>query len=163
MGPVEVSGLVVTLQANDHRTLLQQQFPRQVWQAGCRLTLYDVACNADGTMAASHFQVLGACGERTTAAKIVAAGLPKPAGSGTYALGRVQMTSGGNAGIWRTVMSWDGAATIQLVRPLPTAPAVGDTFAIYPGCNKTRAACALFNNLQNYGGQDLIPDPETAV
>jgi hypothetical protein len=39
--------------------------------------------------------------------------------------------------------------------------APGDTFTIYPGCNKLRTTCQAFGNDINFGGQPFIPPPET--
>jgi len=48
---------------------------------------------------------------------------------------------------------------------LPFAPAAGDVFTAYPGCDKTQATCASpkFSNLVNFEGFPYVPAPETAI
>jgi hypothetical protein len=88
-----------------------------------------------------------------------------PGGSKTYLQGRVVCTSGGNAGLQRTITSWDGVSTFQVQYPWPFAIAVGDGFAFYPGCDKSMGSggCSGFNNLVNFGGQPWTPAPELQI
>jgi hypothetical protein len=55
--------------------------------------------------------------------------------------------------------------TVSLIAPFPTAPASGDAFQIYPGCDKTLDAngCAKFANTARFRGFPYVPSPETAV
>ena len=76
--------------------------------------------------------------------------------------------SGKNAGFARSVRAWTapsggGAGAFTLLSPFPFAPAPGDTFTAYPGCDKQLATCALFSNSANFGGMPFIPAPETSV
>ena len=73
------------------------------------------------------------------------------------------MTSGLNAGVSRMVANWDGASTLSLQAPLPFGVAVGDTFTVTAGCDKTMATCTAFGNLVNYGGEPFIPPPELSI
>lgn len=163
VGSVDTTNALAVLSVNDYRDLLSISMPRHFYQAQCRHTLFDIACNADGNMAAAAFAVASSLGAGSLPGSLIGSGLPVPAGSKTYTLGRVQMTGGLNAGFQRTVRSWDGASTLKLLTPLPFTLSVGDTFSVTPGCNKARATCALFNNSQNHGGEPNIPPPETAI
>jgi hypothetical protein len=79
--------------------------------------------------------------------------------------GVIVFTSGLNTGVMRTVKSYLNAfGTISLTIPLPHIPAAGDTFDIYPGCDKLMSTCnTKFNNISNYRGMQFTPAPETAT
>lgn len=149
------SGIVLSI--NSHLELLGIQMPRRLFQAGCDHRLFDADC----TLTAAAFAATGTCAVGSTRFAIVAP-LSAPAGSGTYTLGRVMMTSGANAGSSRSVRSWDGV-TWWFIAPFYYAAAAGDTFVAYPGCNKSMSACAAFGNLANFSGAPFIPAPETAA
>jgi uncharacterized phage protein (TIGR02218 family) len=58
----------------------------------------------------------------------------------------------------------DQGTYIQLATPLTLQPAIGDIAYLFPGCDKTMAACAnKFANLSRFGGFPFIPAPEMAV
>ena len=131
--------------------------PRNLWQAACRWTLFDAGC----TLSQGAFAVSGAAQAATTQSQIVTSGLAKPAG--WFQFGQVTMTSGLNNGFRRMVKSFDGT-TMLLIAPFPFTVAAGDAFTAYPGCDKTLQTCTnKFSNAINFGGEDLIPKPETAV
>lgn len=72
--------------------------------------------------------------------------------------GTVKFTSGAAAGITMEVFSYDNASKrIELFLPLPAEIAVGDTFEIRQGCNRTFKACKeQFNNVINFRGFNLV-------
>lgn len=156
---VDVADTSVSITSNDYRTLLSASMPRNVYQAGCRHTLFDAGCK----LAASAFAVPGIAAAASSRATIVATSALVAAGSHDFDLGRVVMTSGLNKSFSRTVAEWDGAATLSLLNPLPYPIAAGDTFTAYPGCDKQYPTCSKFANLPNYGGQPFIPSPEAAI
>jgi hypothetical protein len=147
---------------NSHLELLNQNMPRNLYQAACRWTLFDSACG----LAAATFRTSG------TVAAVPApnsnqlqATLAAPNGSGTYALGRIAMTSGANEGFSRGVRAWSAGspATLTLMTPFPFPVAVGDAFDAYPGCDKLLTTCEAFTNQVNFGGMPFVPAPEAAV
>ena len=86
--------------------------------------------------------------------------------TGYFDLGTITFTSGVLSGLSRTVQSYikgiPGTAT--LLGGFPSAPATGDTFNIYPGCDKLQGTCTnKFNNLTNFRGYPYVPINETAV
>lgn len=162
VGEVDTTNALAVLTISDYRDVLSISMPRRFYQAPCTHTLFDLDCNADGNMSAAAFGINGTVAAGSLQASIIGQGLPPPAGSKTYTLGRIMMTSGLNATFQRTIKSWDGASTLSLLAPFPFTIAVGDTFTAYPGCNKLRTTCALFNNSKNHGGTPNIPPPETA-
>ncbi len=159
---VDITTTAAILVVNDYRQLFTTQMPRDFYQGQCRHTLFDAGCNASGTFLPASFVEAGSAQAGSTQANIVTTGLPVAPGTpGTYALGRIVMTSGLNATFQRTVRTWDGV-NLGLFNPLPFAVSPGDTFNAYPGCAKTLAACTAFANQLNYGGQPFIPNPEQA-
>lgn len=136
----------------------QLMMPRNLWQAACRWTLFDAGC----TLVQSVFGEAGIALGGSTQSQIVTANLAQPAGY--FTLGQIFFTSGLNSGFRRMVKSFDGV-NLFLIAPLPFA-VVGnvDTYTVYPGCDKSFQTCTnKFNNALNYGGEDMIPKPETAV
>lgn len=160
---VDTTNSVAVLTVNDYRSLFTLQMPRNFYQSQCRHTLFDVGCNASGNMSSTSFAINGTVAAGSKQATIIGSGLPKPQGSGTYALGRIVMTSGLNATFQRTIRTWDGSFTLGLLNPFPFAVASGDAFQVFPGCNKLFATCQGFQPAtaaENYGGQPYIPNPE---
>lgn len=160
---VDTTNAIASLTVNDYRYLFSIQMPRHFYQAQCRHALFDSGCNASGNMNAAAFAKNGVVGAGSTQSTIIGVKLAAPPsnpGSGTYALGRIVMTSGLNSGFSRTITNWDLANTLSLLNPLPFAVAAGDTFTVYPGCNKTLVACAAFANQFSFGGAPFVPPPE---
>lgn len=139
--------------------LLNIRMPRNLYQAPCLHTVYDSGCAASK----SAKQVLGRC-------------FTSPAGSdgrwlksnrteptGWFNQGVLTFTSGVNMGVKRTVKTYSGGL-FYFALPLPRPPAAGDSFLVYPGCDKTQATCqAKFNNLARFRGYPYIPIPETVI
>lgn len=162
---VDTSDTLVVLTLNDYRDLLAQKLPLNLYQAGCRHTLYAVGCNSDGNMVQSNFAVNGVCIGGTTRQQIAAAPIVPPTapGSGTFSQGKIVMTSGLNAGFSRTVTAWTAPGTFAFVVPFPFDVLTGDTFTAYPGCDKQGVTCGLFANSINFGGETFVPDATTAI
>lgn len=156
---VDTTDTLVALTINDYRELLTQPFPPNVWQAGCRHTLYDAGCTLNPATFAQNGALVGG-----STRSVLACPLPVPGGSGTYQLGKVTITSGLNQGFSRTVRQWDQVAQmLYLVNPLPFDVTPGDELQAVPGCDKQQATCTKFGNKPNYGGEDYVPDATTAV
>ncbi len=52
----------------------------------------------------------------------------------------------------------------MLAYPRVNAPATGDAFTVYQGCDHTMATCkAKFNNLANFRGFPFVPPPTYSV
>lgn len=86
--------------------------------------------------------------------------------SGYFALGTIVFTSGQNQGVSRNVLNFGAGVpgAVQVVPPLPFAPATGDSFVITPGCEKSPVACTYkFFNIQNFGGCPFIPQPQQVL
>jgi len=135
--------------------LLNLKLPRNVYQPGCLHTLFDSGCGLSKAAFAVAGSVAGGSDRSSINTDLAAA-------DGTFDLGTIEFAGGANAGQKRTIKSQAGG-TVRLSYPLPLAPAAGDGFTAYPGCDKTSATCAVkFANLANFRGFPYIPVPETA-
>jgi hypothetical protein len=137
--------------------LLNTDLPANVYQASCLHTLFDTGCG----LSRAAYAISGVVGVGSTVTT-VATNLTQAAGY--FTLGKVQFTSGANNGQQRTVKTHDGAGDLILVQGLSAAPAAGDTFTIYPGCDLSQSTCTnKFNNLLKFRGFPLVPPPEASL
>ena len=137
--------------------LLNIKIPRLLYQASCQRMLYDQGCGLDQ----ESYQVSGVVLPASTASTILT-NLPQEAGY--FDLGFMDFTSGALSGTRRTIKAHLEAGTLKVIPPLWSAPAGGDAFVIYPGCDRKMSTCQnKFNNLARFDGQPFIPVPETAV
>lgn len=135
---------------------LAVDMPRNIYQPSCRHTLYDAGCAINK----ADFAVNGTvqAGSSTTLIQWTD-GNPV----GYFNQGTVTFTSGVLNGEQVTVKH-SSTSNILLMAPLTVAPATGDTFKAYPGCNHTASQCAArFNNLRHFLGFPRVPPPVTAV
>jgi uncharacterized phage protein (TIGR02218 family) len=131
--------------------LLNIQMPKNVWQPSCINNLYQAPCNLSRTTFA-EIGTLSAGGGST--GLIINSGSSKPAGY--YNLGYATFTSGINNGVTRTIKNFAGGA-FTLMNPLPGAPAAGDTFNAYIGCDRQLSTCQTLGNAGNFRGMPFIP------
>jgi uncharacterized phage protein (TIGR02218 family) len=87
--------------------------------------------------------------------------------AGFFSLGKLQFTSGALQGTWIGIQSQVGSGSapvaLTLTPPLLAAPAPGDAFTAWPGCDRALSTCRnKFNNIGNFRGFPWIPVPETA-
>jgi len=146
---------------NSHLELLNLNMPRNLYQAGCGHVLFDGGCTLNAALYATAFTVAAG----STKSELVVEGA-LPAGSGTYALGRVAFTSGLNAGYTRSIRTMTASGStlqLKLVAPMPFPVTAGDTLTAWPGCDKQLTTCQAFGNSANFGGEPYIPSPELAV
>lgn len=140
--------------------LLNTNLPRNVYQPACLNTVYDPAC----AVSKAAYTVASAVTTATDSLRLTltASGLTQAAGY--FSLGAIRFTSGANAGVMRTVRQHAAGGVLTLMQPLPVAAAVGDTFAIYPGCDQTLGTCtSKFSNSLRFRGQPYIPVAETVL
>jgi uncharacterized phage protein (TIGR02218 family) len=143
------------LQVNSLLTLLDIDMPRNVYQPTCLHTLYDSGC----TLVKNAFGTNGACGAGSTASVINWSGA-----SANFVQGTITFTSGVNAGVTATVGSAIAGTSLSLLYPLESAPAVGDAFTVYFGCDHTPGTCqSKFNNRANFRGFPYVPPPQMAI
>lgn len=133
--------------------------PPDVYQTSCANVLGDAKCMinlasfaVNGIVAASPAPTSNTFGSNLTPV------------ANDYGLGKVIFTSGANNGLSFTVKTNDASGNFVLAIAPPTAPAAGDHFTAYPGCDLSTTRCTnKFNNLIHYRGQPFIPDPSTGL
>jgi len=157
---IDLGRAVATFTINSHLELLNLQLPRNLWQPGCVNSLGDASCGVD--LASFGIGGNAAAGSSTS---VVAASLAQA--TGYFDQGKIAFSIGANAGLTRSVKRWVAGSpgSIALLAPLPNAPASGDAFTIYPGCDKTLGAngCAKFANTARFKGYPFVPTADTAV
>lgn len=150
---IRASRISAEIQVKSLLELLNIQMPRNLYQATCAHTLYDSGC----TLNKATYGVTGSVNSATVNNIVANASYT----NNYYNLGYVLFTSGNNSGEKRTIKLQQGSV-FNFMNPLPTAPASGDTFTIYAGCDKTQGTCtSKFSNVINFKGEPFIPVPET--
>lgn len=157
---VEPSGTAVVLRVKSELVALNVSLPKFLLQPACGNVVYDATCSLNR----ASFTLTGAASGTPTTKTVptTTAGITAKA-AGYFDLGVIQFTSGTNNGLRRAIQSW-ASNTFTLALALPAAPAAGDTFSVYPGCDRKRATCLnRFNNLAHYRGFPHIPAPEAGA
>lgn len=164
IGNVDCNETICVLTLNDYRYLLSTSIPRNLIMPACKRTLFDSRCNNAGALPPASFQQSGTALAGSTQQNVVATP-PAPTGSGSYTQGRMLWTSGANNTFSRTIAAWDGVKNFQPQIPWFFPVSAGDTFSIWPGCDKSLGAggCGGFNNTANYGGMPFVPVPEITI
>lgn len=135
-----------------------QPIPPTVYQPQCRNTLYDENCQVP--RAPNEYG--GTVAVASSGGRLVF-GHSLLLGAGFFDLGSVKMLTGANAGVSRTIRTYS-TTQVTVLQPWPHPVAVGDSFAIYRGCDLTMATCVnRFDNLQGFRGFPYIPPPETVT
>jgi uncharacterized phage protein (TIGR02218 family) len=134
--------------------ILDYDMPHNLFSPTCNHILYDAGCGViRGTYAAA-----GTAGAGSTANQINFAGT-----AALHAQGAIVFSSGQNANVRATVKTVSVGSFLTLMYPLPFAPAAGDAFTVYAGCDHTLATCqSQFNNKANFRGFPFVPPPEMA-
>jgi uncharacterized phage protein (TIGR02218 family) len=137
---------------------LNLQLPRNILQPTCVHTLFDSGC----TLSKAAFAVNGTVQSGSTVNKLIT---NLTQADDYFDNGQLVFTSGANSGhIVAVKLYLNVSGEVFFVVPLPAAPIAGDTFTIYPGCDKTQSTCSSkFVNLVNFGGFPYVPAPETAI
>jgi uncharacterized phage protein (TIGR02218 family) len=154
---VEPVGPRVRLRVKSELEALNVMLPKFLLQPACSNAVYDTNC---ALVKASYTDAATATGGTTTTVTTATAAVTGKAAN-YYVLGVVKFTSGALSGVRRSV-SVSAAGTITLALPLASAPQVGDTFSIFPGCDRTSSTCnTKFSNLVHFRGFPHIPSPES--
>ena len=172
VGQVQPSRTTVVITVASDLSLLQLPAPRNIYQPGCLHNVYDAGC----TLLKSAFTVSGAATSGSTTSSV---NTTLTQADNYFSLGGITFTSGANAGVTRTIKSYGQlGGVIVPALPFPLAPAAGDSFTAFPGCDKVIAGpnpssglpdvnygtCKVkFNNLAHARGYPFIPTPETGT
>jgi uncharacterized phage protein (TIGR02218 family) len=151
----EIGRTSAKLTVNSDLVLLDIDMPRNIYQPTCLHTLYDSGC----ALAKAAFGTGGTVGAGSNVSVINWSGA-----SVNFQQGSITFTSGVNVGVTANVNAVAGGVSLVLGYPLQSAPAAGDTFIVYFGCDHTPGTCqAKFNNLSNFRGFPYVPPPQMAV
>lgn len=123
-------------------------------QPSCQADLFDARCKLN----ANDFDVAATVSTIVSAQRQwTSAGLAQAAGYFTW--GKVLWLTGANAGLAMEVRTHASGGNILLVQPMPFTVAVGDTYTIWPGCQKryTEDCGTKFNNQVNFRGFPHLP------
>lgn len=151
-----IQGGTAELTVSSWLVLLDAGSPRNHFQVGCMRTLYDAGCGVNPASFSSSGVV--------TSGSINGFGSGLTPAANYFAQGRVVFTSGANAGVSRTVRASGTDGSFTLIRPLPVAPAAGDTFTAYAGCDLKQSTCSgKFSNLTKFKATPYVPLPTTAL
>lgn len=136
--------------------LLNTPLPRNLYQPPCLNTLYDVGCAVSRAAYAGYSAMASGSTRQVLNCALVNA-------SGYFDAGEVLVTSGQNSGVKRTVRAYVPGA-VTLAYPLPKPVANGDTFTIWPGCDRRKVTCTdRFGNQARFRATPHVPAPETAL
>jgi uncharacterized phage protein (TIGR02218 family) len=151
----QVGRTTATLTIASDLVILDYDMPRNLFSPTCNHTLYDSGCG----VVRGTYAVNGAAGAGSTTMTILCA-----AAAAQHAQGSIVFSSGANANVRATVKSVVVGSALNLIYPLPFAPAAGDAFTVYAGCDHTQSTCASrFSNLANFRGFPYVPPPQMAV
>lgn len=163
---VQVSRMGAKLTVSSDMELLDVQVPREVYQPGCRNTLYDASCGvvrATYTISKAAASVTNAFRNSFTADL----GVVSPNPNSRFDMGTITFTSGLNSGLARTVKSSPVTSgnvhQLTVLNPWSFAVSVADTFTISAGCAKSLLDCATFANTGRFRAEPYIPAPETVI
>jgi hypothetical protein len=140
--------------------LLDRDYPRNIYQPGCRWDLYGYGCQVNKP----DFTYSGVVGAGSTKQGIHWANTM----SGKFAQGTITFTSGILSGVRMTIAA-NSTVALALARPLKATPAAGDTFTASWGCDHTKgsAGCLRFYSdadmKLHYGGWPFIPQQQTGI
>ncbi len=136
---------------------LRQKFPYMIYSEFCNHNLFDTYCG----LKKSDYKATGAVLADSTKGLIYADVFEFAVhGEGYWEKGEIIFTSGQNINISRNIKKHI-AGGIYVLTPFPFTPAVGNTFDVYPGCDKSGVTCdEKFSNYANFFGFETIPKPE---
>jgi uncharacterized phage protein (TIGR02218 family) len=149
------NGVEANLSVRDYLSLFNIDMPHNSHAPGCNNTLYDAGCGINRA-ALAFFGVVQAGSTKQVINHVLSQT------SGYFNYGVLEFLTGVNAGVTVTV-SKHMIGTLGLAIPVKSTPSAGDTFNVYPGCDRTLATCKnKYNNAIRFRGQPWIPKPETA-
>lgn len=160
----------IKFEVADALYLLNQKLPRNIIQASCRHTLFDINeftvygtrtnCTLNPASFASATMTVASGSTRQSLNTTASLGQAVP----YFSLGYVTFLTGQNAGLSFTIKQQTSTTNLLLAASMPLPLAIGDTFTAFAGCDKTEATCnSKFANLIHFGGEPFVPNPEVAI
>ncbi|MBI3447223.1 MAG: DUF2163 domain-containing protein [Magnetospirillum sp.] len=161
VGESDGGGSQFVLNAADARQRLQSPWPRNLYSPSCCEWVGSAGCGID----TAPFAVATTAQAGSSGSVIV---LTLSQDNGYFDLGSVEITSGANAGLSRSIRSYvkGSPGAITLMTPFPNDPAVGDHLVLHPGCDGSFSprGCPKFGGTPTlrFRGQPFVPAPTTA-
>lgn len=147
-------GLEMNWEVKSKVQKLNVEYPTRKYYSTCPYSLYDDGCGLN----VNNFTVQG---KVTSVNSYQDFNIDAMAANNYYDQGGIEWLSGPLTGVSAPVKTSIGGRIIMLI-PLAAAPEVGNTFRIYPGCNKMPAMCRdKFNNFLRNRATPYIPLKET--
>jgi len=159
-GPISVGqggGMEMGWNVKSRMSKANIDYPFRLYYPTCPYVLYGDGCG----LSRDDFAVSGT----VTAAGGVAAFMSSlRREDGYFDQGYVKFTTGDLAGVAGPVKYSTAAGAISMLSGFGKAPAVGDAFIAYPGCDRTPAICASkFGNWSKNRATPYIPLKETVL
>lgn len=159
LGEVTLKGGVFTAEVRGLAQALQTNFV-EVFTADCLADLGDARCKVD----LAAFTETGTVDSVAIARRQFTATITGARADGFFNGGALTWTSGANNGIKCEVKLHAAGPTLTLFLPTGKTIAVGDTFSVARGCDKTRETCRdIFANLDNFRGFPDIPGMDAVL
>lgn len=158
-GEMEVKsggGLKLTFDVKSSVQRLNVEYPLRSYYVECPYSVYDACCGVNINSYKRKNSV--ASGSTATIIKLSTA-----VTASYYDNGGIIFTSGNLKGVTMPIKT-NTANQLTLMTELVGVPTAGDTFQIYPGCDKTDGMCkSRFNNSARNRSTPYVPLPETIV
>ena len=137
---------------------LNVDYPLRKYYPTCPYSLYDAGCGLSLASYSATGTVTG-----VSSYQDFNTDLNRP--DGYYEQGGIEWLSGALTGVSAPIKaSHQANGRIVMLIPLDAVPEVGDTFRIYPGCDKTPTTCRdKFNNFSHNRATPYIPLKETVL
>jgi uncharacterized phage protein (TIGR02218 family) len=143
----------------DYLYLLNLKVPTRLYQSTCPWSFADANCALNPATFTTDFTAK--TGTTQWAMTPVTA---FSQATGYFSQGVVKCLTGTNAGLSQTVKLHDGSGNLQMMYPWLLPPAVGDTFSVISGCDKSLTTCdQKFSNQIHFGGTPFVPVPVSAI
>lgn len=131
----------------------------RVITASCPYTLGDSEC----TKNLAAFTYTGTL-DAVDSSGLVLTDAARTEATGWFNFGKITMTSGLSSGFTQDIKSSTSAGVITLHGTLPYGAAIGDSYTMVAGDDKTKATCKdKFDNLINFGGFPDTPTQEKVM
>jgi uncharacterized phage protein (TIGR02218 family) len=136
----------------------------KIYQPQCRVDLFSEECGLD----AADFVVAETVDASTANSVDFYRSFNVPGLVGTTAIykkGLITVTSGLNINLSMEVKNFDATTgKVELFARMPYLFAAGDTFNIYPGCDKKRTTCSfVYSNIVNFRGEPDVPHDDVLL
>src|SRR5579872_2004160 len=151
IGHVELMDTIFKAELRGMTQALQQQIV-ELFTPDCRADLGDARCKVDLT----PLTVTGTVTAATNNYGFTDSGRTEVADY--WDGGLVTWTSGANNGRKMEIGTYSTGGIFTLYLPMVSTIAIGDTYSLQPGCDKSFATCKnRYNNVNNFRGEPNIP------